>query len=101
MKKELSKLYEPNKVEDKIYKYWLDGGFFHAEPDSKKEPYCIVIPPPNITGQLHMGHALDETLQDILIGWKRMSGSSLPWCSMKCPMPRSRRFQGFRRAISG
>lgn len=47
MKKELSKLYEPNKVEDKIYKYWLDGGFFHAEPDSKKEPYCIVIPPPN------------------------------------------------------
>ena len=49
MKKELSKLYEPNKVEDKIYKYWLDGGFFHAEPDSKKEPYCIVIPPPNIT----------------------------------------------------
>ena len=54
MKKELSKLYEPNKVEDKIYKYWLDGGFFHAEPDSKKEPYCIVIPPPNITGQLHM-----------------------------------------------
>ena len=67
MKKELSKLYEPNKVEDKIYKYWLDGGFFHAEPDSKKEPYCIVIPPPNITGQLHMGHALDETLQDILI----------------------------------
>ena len=79
MKKELSKLYEPNKVEDKIYKYWLDGGFFHAEPDSKKEPYCIVIPPPNITGQLHMGHALDETLQDILIRWKRMSGYAAEW----------------------
>ena len=91
MKKELSKLYEPNKVEDKIYKYWLDGGFFHAEPDSKKEPYCIVIPPPNITGQLHMGHALDETLQDILIRWKRS--------------PRSRRTAGtggsWRRAGSG
>ena len=53
--KELSKLYEPNKVEDKIYKYWLDGGFSTAEPDSKKEPYCIVIPPPNITGQLRYG----------------------------------------------
>ncbi|MBR1862485.1 MAG: valine--tRNA ligase [Ruminococcus sp.] len=79
MKKELSKLYEPNKTEDKIYKYWIDNNYFHAEPDPEKEPYCIVIPPPNITGQLHMGHALDETLQDILIRWKRMSGYSTLW----------------------
>jgi len=79
MKKELNKVYEPAQVEDKIYKFWLDGDMFKAEPDSKKEPYCIVMPPPNITGQLHMGHALDETLQDILIRWKRMSGYSALW----------------------
>ena len=79
MKKELSKLYEPSQVEDKIYKYWMDNECFKAEVDSKKEPYTIVIPPPNITGQLHMGHALDETLQDILIRWKRMSGYSALW----------------------
>ena len=79
MKKELSKLYEPSQVEDKIYKYWMDNECFKAEVDRKKEPYTIVIPPPNITGQLHMGHALDETLQDILIRWKRMSGYSALW----------------------
>ncbi|MGN0689380.1 MAG: class I tRNA ligase family protein, partial [Oscillospiraceae bacterium] len=79
MKKELSKLYEPKEVEDKIYKYWMDNECFKAEVDSKKKPYTIVIPPPNITGQLHMGHALDETLQDILIRWKRMSGYSALW----------------------
>lgn len=79
MKKELSKLYEPNQVEDKIYKYWTDNNCFHAERDSKKKPYTIVIPPPNVTGQLHMGHALDETLQDILIRWKRMSGYCALW----------------------
>ncbi len=79
MKKELSKLYEPSQVEDKIYKYWMDNECFKAEVDSKKEPYTIVIPPPNITGQLHMGHALDETLQDILIRYKRMSGYSALW----------------------
>ena len=79
MKKELNKVYEPSQVEDKIYRFWMDGGMFKAQPDSKKEPYCIVMPPPNITGQLHMGHALDETLQDILIRWKRMSGYSALW----------------------
>ena len=79
MKKELSKLYEPKQVEDKIYKYWIDGEYFKATVDSKKEPYTIVIPPPNITGVLHMGHALDETLQDILIRYKRMSGYSTLW----------------------
>ncbi|NLZ46345.1 MAG: valine--tRNA ligase [Clostridiales bacterium] len=79
MKIELSKLYEPNKVEDKIYKYWMDNECFKADAKSEKPPYTIVIPPPNITGQLHMGHALDETLQDILIRWKRMSGYEALW----------------------
>lgn len=79
MKKELSKLYEPKDVEDKIYKYWIDNDCFKAKVDKSKPSYCIVIPPPNITGQLHMGHALDETLQDILIRYKRMSGYSALW----------------------
>ncbi|MBO5576230.1 MAG: valine--tRNA ligase [Ruminococcus sp.] len=79
MKKELNKVYEPAQVEDRIYKFWMDGEMFRADPDPKKKPYCIVMPPPNITGQLHMGHALDNTLQDILIRWKRMSGYSALW----------------------
>ena len=79
MKKELGKLYEPNEVEDRIYKYWLDNDCFKAQADPEKEPYTIVIPPPNITGQLHMGHALDNTLQDILIRYKRMSGYATLW----------------------
>ena len=79
MKKELSKLYEPSQVEDRIYDFWQKGGYFHAKIDKNKTPYTIVIPPPNITGQLHMGHALDETLQDILIRWKRMSGYCTLW----------------------
>ena len=79
MKKELPKLYEPNQVEGKIYKYWMDNECFKAYVDPEKTPYTIVIPPPNITGQLHMGHALDETLQDILIRWKRMRGYSALW----------------------
>ncbi len=79
MQKELQKVYEPNKVEDKIYKYWTENGCFKATVDKTKKPYTIVIPPPNITGQLHMGHALDETLQDILIRYKRMSGYSALW----------------------
>lgn len=79
MQKELQKVYEPNKVEDKIYKYWTENDCFKATVDKTKKPYTIVIPPPNITGQLHMGHALDETLQDILIRYKRMSGYSALW----------------------
>lgn len=79
MKKELSKVYDPKEFEDRIYKFWMDNGCFRAEVDSKKKPYTIVIPPPNITGQLHMGHALDETLQDILIRWKRMQGYDTLW----------------------
>ncbi len=79
MKKELEKIYDPGNFEDKIYKYWNDNGCFKATVDRTKKPYTIVIPPPNITGQLHMGHALDETLQDILIRYKRMSGYATLW----------------------
>ncbi len=77
--KNIEKTYNPSEIEDKLYKKWIDGGYFHAEPDSKKEPYTIVIPPPNVTGQLHMGHALDDTLQDILIRYRRMQGYSALW----------------------
>ena len=79
MTKELDKLYDPQKVEDRIYDFWVDKRYFHAEVDETKKPYTIVIPPPNITGQLHMGHALDNTLQDILIRYKRMQGFSTLW----------------------
>ena len=79
MKKELAKQYDPRDVEDRIYKSWLDGKYFHAKCEEGKPTYTIVIPPPNITGQLHMGHALDNTLQDILIRWKRMSGYDTLW----------------------
>ena len=77
--KELAKTYSPKDFEDRIYHEWEEKKYFHAEIDPKKKPYTIVIPPPNITGQLHMGHALDETLQDILIRWKRMQGYSALW----------------------
>ena len=79
MPKELSKQYDPKQVEDDIYAFWLAGGYFHAEPDTGKTPYTIVIPPPNITGQLHMGHAMDNTVQDILIRWRRMQGYEALW----------------------
>ena len=79
MKRELDKLYSPSDFEVRIYKMWVDENCFHAVRDSEKTPYTIVIPPPNITGQLHMGHALDNTLQDILIRWKRMSGYCALW----------------------
>ncbi|MCD7772544.1 MAG: valine--tRNA ligase, partial [Ruminococcus sp.] len=79
MKNELEKQYNPSAFEDRIYKYWVDNDCFKAHVDPEKKPYTIVIPPPNITGQLHMGHALDETLQDILIRYKRMSGYSTLW----------------------
>ena len=78
-KKELAKTYNPSEVEDRIYSQWVDKGYFHAEIDKNKKPFTIVIPPPNVTGQLHMGHALDETLQDILIRYKRMQGYSTLW----------------------
>ncbi len=79
MQKEIAKTLNPQEMEDRIYKFWLDGGYFHAEVDKDKKPYTIVMPPPNITGQLHMGHALDNTLQDILIRFRRMQGYSTLW----------------------
>ncbi len=79
MAKELAKQYDPKDVEDRIYASWLEGKYFHAKVDETKKPYTIVIPPPNITGQLHMGHALDNTLQDILIRFRRMQGFDTLW----------------------
>ncbi len=79
MEKELAKAYAPGEFEDRIYKTWEESGYFHAEIDKNKKPYTIMMPPPNITGQLHMGHALDNTLQDILIRFKRMQGYSALW----------------------
>ena len=76
---ELPKTYDPKAVEDKLYSFWNDSGFFHAEVNPDKKPYTIVIPPPNVTVQLHMGHAFDETLQDILIRTKRMQGYEALW----------------------
>ena len=79
MRKELPKQYDPTQVESQIYQMWLDSDCFKAEPDPGKKPYSIVMPPPNVTGQLHMGHALDSTLQDILTRYKRMEGYSALW----------------------
>ena len=76
---ELNKSYDPKQVEDRIYQYWLDHNYFHAKVNPDKKPYCIVMPPPNITGQLHIGHALDNTLQDILTRWRRMQGYEALW----------------------
>jgi len=77
--KNLEKIYDPSQAEDRLYKKWMDNGYFHAEVETDKEPFTIVMPPPNITGQLHMGHALDSTLQDILIRYKRMQGFNTLW----------------------
>jgi valyl-tRNA synthetase len=79
MSDSLPKAYDPKKVEDKWYKFWLENGFFHADPHSQKKPFTIILPPPNVTGVLHMGHALDGTLQDILIRYKRMQGFEALW----------------------
>ena len=79
MSKELAKTYDPKGIEDRLYQRWLDKKYFHAEVDHSKTPFTIVIPPPNITGQLHMGHALDNTMQDILIRFKRMQGYNALW----------------------
>lgn len=79
MNKELPKTYDPNELEDRLYSFWMQKGYFHAEPDDAKKPFSIVIPPPNVTGQLHMGHALNNTLQDIIIRTKRMQGYNVCW----------------------
>ena len=76
---EFSKVYNPKETEGKWYQFWEEKGYFHADSRSGSSPFSIVIPPPNITGSLHMGHALNTTLQDILIRWKRMSGHNTLW----------------------
>ena len=75
----LSSKYEPQKVEDKWYKHWMDKGYFKARVNPKKEPFTIVIPPPNVTGVLHMGHMLNNTIQDVLIRKARMEGKEALW----------------------
>ena len=77
--KELEKTYNPADIEDRLYRKWEDKKYFHAEVDRSKKPFTIVMPPPNVTGQLHMGHALDNTMQDILIRCKRMQGYEALW----------------------
>ncbi|MBR2527268.1 MAG: valine--tRNA ligase [Blautia sp.] len=79
MSKELAKTYDPKGIEDRLYQKWMDGGYFHAKVNPDKKPFTIVMPPPNVTGQLHMGHALDNTMQDILIRFKRMQGYEALW----------------------
>ena len=79
MSRELAKTYDPKSIEDRLYEKWMEKKYFHAEVDKTKKPFTIVIPPPNITGQLHMGHALDNTMQDILIRFKRMQGYNALW----------------------
>ena len=79
MEKNLAKTYDPKKFEDRIYEMWEKSGAFRAECDPNKKPFTIVMPPPNITGQLHMGHALDQTLQDVLTRFKRLQGYSALW----------------------
>ena len=79
MSKELAKTYDPKGIEERLYSKWLDKGYFHAKVNPDKKPFTIVMPPPNVTGQLHMGHALDETMQDILIRFKRMQGYETLW----------------------
>ena len=76
---ELSKAYDPTEVEARWYPFWMDQGYFRAEATSSKPPFCIVLPPPNVTGSLHLGHALTATIQDVLTRWKRMSGFNCLW----------------------
>jgi valyl-tRNA synthetase len=79
MSRELPKVYEPKQVEDRIYKMWEEGGYFRPTGNADRKPFTIVMPPPNVTGQLHMGHAMDATLQDTLIRFKRMQGYDALW----------------------
>jgi len=79
MAKDIAKAYEPSEIEQRIYGFWMEKGYFRAEDESRKPPYCIVLPPPNITGALHMGHALTATIQDMLVRWRRMQGMNALW----------------------
>src|SRR3989337_763480 len=78
-KTQMDKVYDPKKVEEKWYAYWIEKDYYKSSPSGKKPSYSIVIPPPNVTGSLHIGHALNNTLQDILIRWKRMKGFDALW----------------------
>ena len=91
--KQLEKVYDPTQVEDRLYRTWQESGVFHTQRDEGKQPYTIVMPPPNITGQLHMGHAMDETWQDILIRYKRMQGYAALWVPAQTmpPLPPRRK----------
>src|SRR6202522_1590720 len=79
MPMELAKTYDPREAQQRFLKFWDDLGCFHSEPDPNKKPFTIVIPPPNVTGALHLGHALNNTLQDVLIRWRRMQGYEALW----------------------
>lgn len=79
MSKELAKTYDPQGLEERLYQKWMDKNYFHAKVNPDKKPFTIVMPPPNVTGQLHMGHALDNTMQDILTRFKRMQGYEALW----------------------
>ena len=92
--KELAKQYDPSQVEDRIYQFWLDGGYFHTKADPDKKPYTIVMPPPNVTGQLHMGHAVDNTMQDILIRYQADAGLRRPVGARHRPRFHRHRGQG-------
>ena len=79
MSRQLEKTYDPSDIEGRLYQKWMEKGYFHAKVDKTKKPFTIIMPPPNVTGQLHMGHALDNTMQDILIRYKRMQGYEALW----------------------
>ncbi len=79
MKQELPKVYEPQAVEGSIYQRWMESGAFHARPDERSESYVIMMPLPNVTGALHMGHAMDNVMQDLLVRWHRMRGENSLW----------------------
>ena len=79
MSMELPKHYDPREAQGRWLRFWNERGFFHARPDPNRRPFCIVIPPPNVTGALHLGHALNNTLQDVLIRWRRMQGYNVLW----------------------
>ena len=98
--KELPKVYEPQQVESSIYEMWMENDCFKATPDPDKKPYSIVMPPPNVTGQLHMGHALDATLQDILTRYKRMQGYSALWLPARTTRASPRRSRSKRSCAS-
>ena len=95
MSQNLEKTYNPKEIEDKLYQKWCENKYFHAEVDRSKKPFTIVMPPPNITGKLHMGHALDNTMQDILIRYKRMQGYNALWHSGNRPCSYFYRGKGY------